>query len=366
MSEPQSFAGRLLQWFDQYGRSGLPWQKPRTAYRVWLSEIMLQQTQVTAVIPYFERFVARFPDIVTLAAAPADEVMRHWAGLGYYARARNLHSAAKQVAELHGGVFPSVFDEVLALKGVGRSTAAAIVAQAFNQPAAILDGNVKRVLCRWAGVEGHPGEAAVSARLWVLAESLLPSSRAADYVQAQMDLGATLCTARKPACARCPLAADCVAHRSHRTAELPTRKARRERPHREAWLILVEDDQGRVLLEKRPGTGIWGGLWCPPVVPLGEDRSMQLASQFGIALADEESGETIEHEFTHFALSLHVLRAQAQLLDGLAEPAPSAWHRPQDLRDGMVALPAPIARYFERSAGSLHSLPLFADQKSRT
>ena len=259
MAEP-AFAERLLAWFDQHGRRGLPWQQPRTPYRVWLSEIMLQQTQVKAVIPYFERFVARFPDVATLAAAEPDELMRHWAGLGYYARARNLHAAARQIVAEHGGEFPRTLEGLAALRGVGRSTAAAILAQAFDEPAAILDGNVRRVLCRWAGIEGHPGTPAVAARLWALAESLLPAARAADYVQAQMDLGATLCTARKPACERCPVAADCVARRSGRTAELPAKKPRRERPHREAWLILAEDAEGRLLLEQRPGQGIWGGL----------------------------------------------------------------------------------------------------------
>ncbi len=353
MSEPvvQTFAARLLAWFDQHGRQGLPWQSPRTPYRVWLSEIMLQQTQVTAVIPYFERFVARFPNVGALANAEPDEVMRHWAGLGYYARARNLHAAARQVRDAHGGVFPSAFEQIVALKGVGRSTAAAILAQAFDRPAAILDGNVRRVLARWAGVEGHPAEAAVNARLWAIAESLLPSTRAADYVQAQMDLGAMLCTARKPACTRCPLAADCIAHATQRTAELPTRKPKRARPHREAWLILAEDAEGRVLLEQRPGLGIWGGLWCPPVITLGDDREHILRSRFGLALRDEETGETIEHQFTHFDLSLHPLRARAALLpDAIAEPAPTAWHHPQALREGVLALPTPITRYFAQDA----------------
>lgn len=353
MSEPdlKSFAPRLLSWFDQHGRSGLPWQSPRTPYRVWLSEIMLQQTQVTAVIPYFEKFIARFPDITMLADAEPDEVMRHWAGLGYYARARNLHAAARQVRDAHGVVFPNTFEQIVALKGVGRSTAAAILAQAFDEPAAILDGNVKRVLARWACIEGHAAEAAVNARLWALAESLLPTTRAADYVQAQMDLGATLCTARKPACTRCPLAADCIAHATGRTAELPTRKARKARPHREAWLILAEDAEGRVLLEQRPGAGIWGGLWCPPVITLGEDRQHTLRSRFGLALLDEESGETIQHQFTHFDLSLHPLRARAALLpDAIAEAGPTAWHHPQALRDGVLALPTPVSRYFAQAA----------------
>lgn len=351
LQDESTFAPRLLHWFDQHGRSGLPWQSPRTAYRVWLSEIMLQQTQVTAVIPYFERFVARFPDIAALAAADSDEVMRHWAGLGYYARARNLHAAARQVVTTHGGAFPSTFEQIVALKGVGRSTAAAILAQAFDQPAAILDGNVKRVLCRWAGIEGHPAVAAVNEQLWALAERLLPATRAADYVQAQMDLGATLCTARKPACARCPLAADCVAHCTGRTAELPTRKPKQTRPHREAWLILAEDAQGRVLLELRPSAGIWGGLWCPPVIPLGDDRASLLRTRFGMALEHEESGEAIEHQFTHFDLSLHPLRARAALLaHAIADSTAVAWHHPQALREGIVALPAPVTRYFEQDA----------------
>lgn len=347
-----SFAPRLLNWFDQHGRSGLPWQSPRTAYRVWLSEIMLQQTQVTAVIPYFERFLARFPDIASLAAADSDEVMRHWAGLGYYARARNLHAAAKQVMERYDGIFPSTLETIVALKGVGRSTAGAILAQAFDTPAAILDGNVKRVLCRWAGIEGHPAEAATNAELWMLAESLLPTTRAADYVQAQMDLGATLCTARKPACTRCPLATDCMALHSQRTAVLPARKPARARPRREAWLILAEDDEGRVLLEQRPGSGIWGGLWCPPVISLGEDRDHILRSRFGVSLCEEESGETIEHQFTHFDLSLHPLRGRALARgDHLAEAPSFDWHAPAALRDGVVALPTPVARYFARGAG---------------
>ncbi len=354
MSEPEgNFAARLLTWFDQHGRSGLPWQHPRSAYRVWLSEIMLQQTQVVAVIPYFERFVTRFPDIATLAAADSDEVMRHWAGLGYYARARNLHAAARQVMAQHEGHFPAGFEQIIALKGIGRSTAGAILAQAFGTPAAILDGNVKRVLTRWAGIEGHPAESLVNAQLWTLAERLLPDKRAADYVQAQMDLGATLCTARKPACARCPLSTDCVAHATGRSSQLPTKKARRERPHREAWLILAEDGEGRVLLEQRPGSGIWGGLWCPPVIALGEDHAQLLRSRFGVALLGEEGGEAIEHGFTHFDLSLHPLRGRASLLaQTLAETPPVAWHPPQALRDGRVAVPAPVARYFERVAAA--------------
>lgn len=348
MAEP-AFAERLLAWFDRHGRHGLPWQQPRTPYRVWLSEIMLQQTQVKAVIPYFERFVARFPDVASLAAAEPDELMRHWAGLGYYARARNLHAAARQIAAEHGGEFPRTLKGLATLRGVGRSTAAAILAQAFDEPAAILDGNVRRVLSRWGGIEGYAGTPAVAAKLWTLAESLLPARRAADYVQAQMDLGATLCTARKPACERCPVAADCVARLTDRIAELPAKKPRRERPHREAWLILAEDAEGRLLLEQRPGQGIWGGLWCPPVIPLGEDRAAQLRSRYGLVMREEESGEAIEHAFTHYDLTLHPLRGRAIPVENtVAEAPPLSWRTEAALADGVLALPTPVARYFQR------------------
>ena len=345
-----SFASRLLAWHALHGRSHLPWQQPRTPYRVWLSEIMLQQTQVSAVIPYFERFVARFPEVTTLAAAEPDELMRYWAVLGYYARARNLHAAAKQVVAEHGGEFPSAVADLIQLKGVGRSTAAAISAQAFGLPAAILDGNVKRVLCRWAGIEGHPATAVVNKQLWALAETLLPNIQAADYVQAQMDLGATLCTARKPACTRCPLVADCVAHLSGRSTELPSRKPRKARLRREAWLIIASDAQGRVLLEQRPGFGIWGGLWSPPVIAFDEDREALLRSRHAIGLRNAVRGTAIEHSFTHFDLCLHPVLAEAEPMHtAVTEPAASAWHQPAQIARGILALPAPVARYFERS-----------------
>ena len=229
-----SFVSRLLAWFDVHGRHGLPWQSPRTAYRVWLSEVMLQQTQVATVIPYFERFIARFPDFASLAAADIDEVLALWAGLGYYARGRNLHAAAKQVASIHRGEMPNDLEAVQALPGVGRSTAAAILAQAFGARHAILDGNVKRVLARHAAIPGWPGEPKVAAKLWAVAERLLPQTRLADYTQAIMDLGASLCSARQPACARCPVAEDCQAHREQRTAEFPSAKPAKARPLRRA------------------------------------------------------------------------------------------------------------------------------------
>ena len=349
-----SFATRLLEWFDQHGRSGLPWQQPRSAYRVWLSEVMLQQTQVAAVIPYFNAFVARFPSVQALAEAEADEVMRYWAGLGYYARARNLHTAAKAVVAEHGGNFPSTVEGLLALPGVGRSTAGAIAAQAFEVRAAILDGNVKRVLARWGGIAGYPGESAVAAKLWALSEGLLPQARFADYTQALMDLGATLCTARNPACTRCPLAADCVALATQQTSSLPGKKPKRSRPLREAWLLLASNADGEWLLQQRPPSGIWGGLWCPPVVPVEEDWPQALAGQHGLRLAKVQEGAAIEHSFTHFDLHLRPLHGQAQAIaGGVREGLPQRWLTPAQLRAGQLALPAPITKYLQQAQAAL-------------
>lgn len=347
------FAARLLAWFERHGRHDLPWQQPRSAYRVWLSEVMLQQTQVATVRPYFERFVARFPDFASLAQAPADELMRYWAGLGYYARARNLHAAAQAVMTRHGGEFPTEFEAALALPGVGRSTAGAILAQAHGQRRAILDANVKRVLARWAGIAGWPGEAAVAARLWHCAEQLLPSQRLADYSQALMDLGATLCTARQPRCGDCPLADDCVARREGRIAELPGAKPRptRPRPQREAWLILAEDEQGRWLLEQRPGAGIWGGLWCPPLIDREQDWADALRERHGLQLGGAQPDAPIAHAFSHYDLRLFPLRGPAQsLATALREAGTSRWYSPAALRAGELGLPAPVARYVERLA----------------
>lgn len=351
-----SFSQRLLKWFDVHGRHDLPWQEPRTPYRVWLAEIMLQQTQVAAVIPYFQRFVARFPDLATLAAAPADDVLQHWAGLGYYARARNLQRAAQLIVSEHGGEFPRDIEAVTALPGIGRSTAGAILAQAHGQRHAILDGNVKRVLSRWAGIAGWPGEAAVAEQLWACSERLLPETRLADYTQALMDLGASLCSARKPRCGDCPLAADCRAHLEGRTAELPGAKPKarkKARPQREAWLIVAGDAQGRWLLEQRPGVGIWGGLWCPPVVDLAEDWAAALQQRHGLRLEAVQADTPIDHAFSHYDLRLHPLRgrlAAAQVTAAVRESIPHAWHHPAELSAGVVALPAPIARYAERQA----------------
>lgn len=299
-----SFSDRLLAWFDVHGRHDLPWQSPRTAYRVWLSEVMLQQTQVATVVPYFQRFVSRFPDFASLAAAEPDEVLARWAGLGYYARGRNLHAAARQVMSLHGGAMPNDFEAVQALPGVGRSTAAAILAQAYGARHAILDGNVKRVLARHAAVPGWPGRPKVAEQLWRIAERLLPESRLPDYTQAVMDLGATVCTSRQPVCGRCPVAGDCRALQLDQVARYPEPKPPKARPLRRATLLLIEDDGGAVLLERRPPTGVWGGLWSLPVAADGEPIDTLLRERHGIAVEPLETLPAFRHAFTHFELEL--------------------------------------------------------------
>jgi len=348
MSEPAPFAERLLRWFDQHGRSGLPWQSPRSPYRVWLSEIMLQQTQVVSVIRYFNAFVARFPDVETLAAADIEEVMRYWAGLGYYARARNLHAAAQRVMQEHAGEFPQSVELLAALPGIGRSTAGAIAAQAYGQRAAILDANVKRVLSRWAGIAGDPASSAVAAKLWQQSEALLPHARLPDYTQALMDLGATLCTARQPSCAQCPLAQDCIALRDSRVAELPGKKPKRLRPARKAPLILASNSAGEILLKLRPPAGIWGALWCPPLIDLpNEDWPAALSQQEGIRLHSPLAGRALLHRFTHFDLQLQVMSGSAlPPVDAVREHGAERWLPPAAIRAGAVALPTPIRKIF--------------------
>lgn len=300
------FARRLLDWFDGHGRHDLPWQHPRTPYRVWLSEIMLQQTQVSVVVPYFERFVAALPDVPALAAAPLDSVLALWSGLGYYARARNLHAAAQACVARHGGDLPRDFDALVALPGIGRSTAGAILSQAWGDRFAILDGNVKRVLARWHGVDGWPGLPAVEKRLWAHAQSHLPDARMADYTQAQMDLGATLCTRRAPRCLLCPVADGCIARIEGRTEELPTPKPGKALPERETHVVALVDAEGRVLLQRRPPTGVWAALWSLPEAASAGDAHAWAARHAELA-GDGAALDTVQHGFTHFRLRLHPL-----------------------------------------------------------
>jgi A/G-specific adenine glycosylase len=339
--KPPSFAALLLDWHRRHGRHDLPWQRDwrtlRDPYRVWLSEIMLQQTQVATVIPYYERFVGRLPTLAALAAAPADEVMALWSGLGYYARARNLHACAKAVAERHGGEFPRTAGELAQLPGIGRSTANAIATFCFGAQAAILDGNVKRVLCRCFGVEGFPGEAAVERRLWELAHDLLPARNAPDYIQAQMDLGATLCTRGRPRCVDCPLADVCVARRTDRVAELPAARPKRAVPERTVTLLVLMHED-RILLEERPPAGIWGGLWSLPELAGSTEAGAAIAA-LGCTLESTHELPVFTHVFSHFRLRATPLLCRVRPKPGAAEPG-RRWLAAAQMQS--APLPAPI------------------------
>jgi A/G-specific adenine glycosylase len=300
------FARRLLDWHERHGRKDLPWQQQRTPYRVWVSEIMLQQTQVATVVPYYQRFMAAFPNVAALAAAGLDDVLHHWTGLGYYARGRNLHRAARLVMTEHGGRFPDEVAALTQLPGIGRSTAGAIAAIAGGRHAAILDGNVKRVLARFHAVRGYPGDAAPLRALWQHAEAHTPAGRPGDYAQAIMDLGATACTRSRPRCDDCPVAERCAALAAGIVAELPERKARREKPVRAARMFLVTDPAGRCLLERRPASGIWGGLWTPPE-RAPETSVDALCGEFGIgidAVAGSRCQTSFRHTFSHYHLDI--------------------------------------------------------------
>jgi A/G-specific adenine glycosylase len=304
-------ATRLIAWHRRHGRHDLPWQGTTDAYRIWLSEIMLQQTQVGTVVPYYQRFLKRFPTVRALAAAPLDDVLALWSGLGYYSRARNLHKAAGILVARHGGKMPHDPETVQTLPGIGRSTAAAICVFAYGGRHAILDGNVKRVLARYCGVRGFPGDAKVQQILWRKAEALLPGSardaRGAcgivPYTQALMDLGASLCARGKPQCARCPLRAECVAHTRGLTASLPGKKPRAARPQR-ATVMLVLRDAGEILLEKRAASGIWGGLWSLPEVGHARDARNACEQRYGVSLLASKALPGIAHGFTHFKLDI--------------------------------------------------------------
>ncbi len=342
------FAERLLRWSSQHGRHDLPWQHPRTPYRVWISEIMLQQTRVETVVGYFARFMDRFPDVESLARAPADDVLAHWSGLGYYARARNLHAAARRIVEDHDGAFPGDVESLAALPGIGRSTAAAIVAQGFDRRAAILDGNVKRVLARHAGIEGWPGRSPVERALWTEAEARTPAGTAADYTQAIMDLGATLCTPTNPRCADCPVHADCVAFRQSRQAELPTPKPKKKLPTREQEFRLLRDGDGRVLLERRPPAGIWGGLWCLPTSRQGDDAREPLESWLSAeSLESLEPLEPIEHVFSHFRLRMQLVHERvARPGDAVGDRDDRRWMTAEEWLE--AGLPKPVRALLER------------------
>jgi A/G-specific adenine glycosylase len=345
MSSDPAFSTRVIDWQSAHGRHGLPWQGTRDAYRIWLSEIMLQQTQVATVIPYYERFLARFPDVTALAQASEDEVLALWSGLGYYARARNLHRAAREVAQGHGGVFPATRETLEALPGVGRSTAAAIAAFASGERGPILDGNVRRVLSRHAGIAGDPAAAEVMRNLWSEAEARLPAHGIEAYTQGMMDLGADVCLPRNPKCLLCPVAGDCTARRENRIDELPARRVRAKPPRKRIGMLVVLS-RGEVLLEKRPSSGIWGGLWSLPETQAGASPGEFLAREWGLEAARVSPLEPFEHAFTHYTLEVEPWRIELGSSTRLGEGRPATWLALDDLAG--AALPSPVRKLLQR------------------
>jgi A/G-specific adenine glycosylase len=338
-------ATALLAWFHRHGRHDLPWQHPRTPYRVWLAEVMLQQTRVATVVGYFERFVAALPTLPDLARADEDTVLALWSGLGYYRRARHLHQAARQCVERHGGELPRDFEALAALPGIGRSTAGAILAQAHGLRFPILDGNVKRVLARYHGVRGWPGETAVERRLWQLADQHTPREHLADYTQAIMDLGATLCTRARPRCNECPLAADCVALHEGRVAQLPEPRPRKAVPERETCMLILRDQQGRLLLERRGPQGVWSGLWSLPEADAATagDTATRLADIDGTT---ETALPSFVHVFTHYRLRIEPrLWRSVSAHAAIADNGGMRWYTREQWRK--LGLPAPVRRLLD-------------------
>jgi A/G-specific adenine glycosylase len=340
------FAVALLDWFDHHGRKDLPWQRERSAYRVWLSEVMLQQTQVRTVIAYFERFTAALPTLADLAAATEDRVLALWSGLGYYSRARNLLRTARLCIERHDGDLPRDIEALSALPGIGRSTAAAILAQAHGEAHAILDGNVRRVLARWHGVRGWPGGAVAQRTLWRHAQEHTPRQRVADYTQAIMDLGATLCTRSQPACLRCPVAAGCIALRDGLTGLLPEPKPKRTLPTRATTMLIVRDTDGRVLLVRRPATGVWARLWSLPEVGDAAEPEAQLQVHHGVRAKASGTLESFMHTFSHY--HLHITpRLFLGSIDAarVADDPDHGWYAHDELH--ALGLPAPVRKLLE-------------------
>jgi A/G-specific adenine glycosylase len=338
------FSQLLLAWYDQHGRDELPWRKKISPYRVWLSEIMLQQTQVKTVLPYFQTFIQHFPNITTLANAKEDEVLQLWSGLGYYSRARNLHKTAKIIATVYKGRFPKELSELEKLPGIGHSTAGAILAIAYKKPAAILDGNVKRVLTRFHALMGWPGENSISKKLWAIAEKYTPTQRVDDYTQAIMDLGATICTRSQPKCCLCPMEHYCAAHAEKKETNYPTPKPSKVLPTRTiCMLMILQPDQQSVLLEKRPPIGIWGSLWSLPECEIDVDLQHWCRQNYGIEVTLVESWPEIKHSFSHFHLIITPVKlAIKKWQSRVMASKPTNWHNLKEENTGGIA--APIKR----------------------
>jgi A/G-specific adenine glycosylase len=346
----QEFHKPLLQWFSSMGRKDLPWQSELSAYRVWISEVMLQQTQVKTVIPYFQKFIQSFPSIEVLANAPLDDVLAHWSGLGYYSRARNLHSCARQVVDKHNGKFPTSLAELIKLPGLGRSTASAITSIAFNQATPILDGNVKRVLCRCFMIDGWPEQSSTNKRLWNLAEYLMPKKQCANYTQAIMDLGAMVCTRSNPLCIQCPIKNVCLASSNNCQSEYPHKKAKNPIPKKSAVFIIVSDENNQVLLHKRPPTGIWGGLWCLPQATTSKKLKALVQNEYGVIYSNPKSLIKFEHRFSHFELECTILHSKLDQLESrITEPELRTWASEKELAKLGLAKPISFAlkTYFQ-------------------
>jgi len=361
-AEGANFARQVLDWAAEHGRHDLPWQHNRTRYRVWISEIMLQQTQVATVIPYYQRFMQSFPDIFALADASIDAVLDHWSGLGYYARGRNLHRAAREVVENHAGEMPRTLDDLIALPGIGRSTAAAILSLADDQPQAILDGNVKRVLARHYGIAGYPGKADVLKHLWAVSDALTPKKHTGRYNQAIMDMGATLCTRTRPQCSNCPIKLTCLANKSGTPENYPGKKPRKALPVKTTVMLVLRNDEQAVLLERRPASGIWGGLWSLPEVSDVVIENTQQLNDFlatqGLGMRENRHGNSLvkplpiaafRHTFSHYHLDISVVEVPVRKMStSIMDRDRTVWYNSGAWPGGMAAPMKKIERLLVR------------------
>ncbi len=351
-----SFSDRLLSWFDQHGRKNLPWQQ-QSPYHVWVSEIMLQQTQVKTVIPYYQRFIQRFPDLQQLAAAPIDEVLHLWSGLGYYARGRNLHRAAQQMCWRHQAELPASLDELIKLPGIGRSTAGAILSLSKNQRQPILDGNVRRVLARCFAIAGWPGRRTVEQQLWDLSEQVTPHQRIADYTQAIMDLGATVCTRSKPVCNTCPMSGHCIAQKTGSIECYPAKKPKRSLPEQHTTMLLLQNEQDEILLQQRPPSGLWGGLWCLPQCETETAIAPWCQQQLGLNISQVATGKRFCHTFSHYRLHITPVYARAKpSTHTVMESTPRLWYNRQ--QPPSLGLAAPVSKLLQELDQALYERTL--------
>ncbi len=369
LSAADSFQKNVLQWFSQHGRKNLPWQQDRSPYRVWISEIMLQQTQVATAIPYFERFMEDLPTLESLACAELDEVLSLWSGLGYYARARNLHRAAQIIQNDFEGKFPQNFDQVLALPGIGRSTAGAILSLSLGQRHPILDGNVKRVLARYFAVNGWPGKPSVANILWAHSEQLTPKKHAADFNQAMMDLGSGVCTRSKPDCTQCPLNTHCQARLDNTQSEHPGKKPKKITPVREIQMLLASNNNGEILLQRRPPSGIWGGLLSLPEIPINTDTTQWCKNTFGITVNKKNCWPVLRHTFSHFHLDISpVLSNFKSHNNSVMDETEWVWYNNDPTshpKKPVGGLPAPVARLLKQHHEFARSLQTDSLHKKR-